>query len=122
MGALEKAKAAFKESLKWKQDVGECSHSLTVVFSNLADVEMELCSVAMAQAHYDCTLRMLGMLDCDPAHISYLLMSGKACVLKKDFDGGFASLEVALQSIEVAPLFLMDQSAYDLHCITIARL
>lgn len=117
IGKLEEAMFAYEKSVKWKQHIGENSQSLAATYSALGDLKMETKQTADARQHYEDALQSLQDLNCSPNHINFTLTSGKLRYLMGDFQASLSFLSRARHSINVAPLLVMDQSAYDLRCI-----
>lgn len=117
MGEGKKALESIQSAIEWKEAAEEYSYGLAHCYSHLADLNTELHSSSAAKENLQKALLTLSTLKCDPEHISYLLATGKLRFLRNDFARCFVSLEFAREAIGVTPLYLMDQSAYDLRCI-----
>ena len=117
MGKPKEAADAFVRAIEWKEKANECSYGLASCYCQLGDVNMELHLSSGIRENFERAVSTLVDARCDREHVSYLVATGKLFFLKSDYTRGFATLESAQRAIAVAPLYLMDQSAYDLRCI-----
>lgn len=117
MGELEKAKSTLKDCVNWKVEISECSKSLAATYSFLGDIYMELRQLADAKDHFENSTSILDAMKYASESAEHLLLAGKLLVLRNEFEDGLESLGLARQLINERPLFKMNQSAYDLHCI-----
>ncbi|KAL7569979.1 hypothetical protein ACA910_017030 [Epithemia clementina (nom. ined.)] len=117
MGKTKEAADALIKAIEWKEKAQECSYGLASCYSQLGDVNMELHALSGTRDYFERAVSTLIDARCDQEHISYLVATGKLYFTKNDFTRCFEALESARNAIRVAPLYLMDQSAYDLRCI-----
>ena len=117
MGKAKDAAAAFTQAIEWKEMAQECSYGLASCYCQLGDVNMELHALSGIKDNFERAVSTLVDSNCDKEHVSYLVATGKLYFSRSDFARCFEALEAARNAIQVAPLYIMDQSAYDLRCI-----
>lgn len=117
MGKTKEAAEAYTKAIEWKERAQECSYGLASCYCQLGDVNMELHALSGIREYFERAVSTLVDAKCDPEHVTYLVATGKLYFSNNDYTRCFEALETARKAIRVVPLYLMDQSAYDLRCI-----
>ncbi|GKY91152.1 hypothetical protein MPSEU_000088000 [Mayamaea pseudoterrestris] len=117
MGYLDRAKASFTECVEWKSRTNETSRSLSLAHKYLGDIAIEQRKVSEAREHYENGLHVLDSLKIGTDDVDHLLLTGRAKILRKDWDGCIEALKQARHLIVDKPNVSMDQSAADLRYI-----
>jgi tetratricopeptide (TPR) repeat protein len=118
IGNLDQAKRIYQECVDWKLGFNETSRSLFLAYNALGDIGMEQRNHTEARGHYEKALNVLDAMQVQSDDVDYKLLTGKLRFLQQDLTGSLESLDLALNAIKQAPKNFMDQSAYDLRCIS----